>query len=358
MTSARIKLMQGGLKTLHTLKVHTVMRPFSEGLGMIVTLHRVRPTAERIDALGAYPEFDPNGLLEITPEFLDEALKALKLSGLSIVSFDEMIDAVRSTSLRKGRVAAITFDDGYIDNQQHALPVLEAHNAPAMIYMPSDYPQGRGELWWVAIEQIIRRTESLLFPHVPEKGPQQTRTSEEKLSFYLELYWHLRAVDQDHQRSLVREMCADQGFDMFDLCRQLIVDEPGLKQLHAHPLISIGAHTMSHRAIAALSPDDALAEMSGGADWLEGALGARPKHFAFPYGDSGSAGPRDFALAQQAGFESAVTTRKGMIYREHRDSLFGLPRVSLNGNFQDRRYLEVFASGAPFLLANRLRKVA
>jgi hypothetical protein len=52
-----------------------------------------------------------------------------------------------------------------------------------------------------------------------------------------------------------------------------------------------------------------------------------------------------------------VTTRPGMIFSGHRDHLTALPRVSVNGNWQDIGYFEVLLSGAPFALWNRGRRV-
>lgn len=350
--------MKGALGTMHALGVHTVMRPLSEGTGMIFTMHRVRPQAELDAQLGAFPAFNPNGLLEITPDFLDAALHFLTAKGLAILSLDEALEALNNPHIRKGRFAVLTFDDGYIDNRDHALPVLEAHKAPAMMYMPSSYPQGEGELWWVALEEMIRSADKLTRPDQPEKGPQSVATAEQKTAFYLDVYWALRALSQDEQRACVNWMAQQQGYDMGALCARLVLNTAQFKALAQHPLMSIGAHTVTHRAIARLSPEEAMREMVEGADWLEETLGERPKHFAFPYGDPGSAGPRDYALAKDAGFESAVTTRKGMLFDKHRDHLFALPRISLNGDYQAERYLELFTSGAPFLLANRFKKVA
>jgi peptidoglycan/xylan/chitin deacetylase (PgdA/CDA1 family) len=358
MASTRVTLMKGALQTMHALNIHSMMRPLSEGLGMILTLHRVRPAGELEAELGAYPSFNPNGLLEVTPDFLDATLDALKAQGLAIISLDEAVEAIKNPAIRDSRFAVLTFDDGYIDNRDHALPVLEAHQAPAMLYMPSSYPQGQGELWWVALEEMIRAADRLVRPDQKESGPQPIESAEQKLAFYLDFYWSLRAMDQDTQRACIREMAEAENYDLDALCRRLILSTPDFKTLSTHPLITIGAHTVTHRAIARLSADDAMREMVEGTNWLEITLGERPKHFAFPYGDPGSAGTRDYDLARQAGFETAVTTRKGMIYAEHADHLFGLPRVSLNGDYQQQRYIELFASGAPFLLANRFKKVA
>lgn len=358
MALTRVTIMKSALSAMHAMGVHTMLRPLSQGIGMILTLHRVRPAALLERELGHHPQFSPNALLEITPEFLDVALQSIKDQDLPIISMDEAVEVLKKSPGRKGRFVVLTFDDGYKDNRDHALPVLEAHNAPGLIYMPSDYPQGRGELWWVALEEIIRNASSIVRPDQPERGAEPTETSEQKLTLFLNYYWALRAMSQDGQRANIRDLAASQSYDLYDLCQRLILSTPELQSLNQHPLITIGAHTVTHRAIARLSPQEAMAEMVDGADWLEACLGARPAHFSFPYGDAGSAGPRDFALAQQAGFASAVTTRKGMLYPEHRGHMFGLPRVSMNGQYQEARYVELFASGAPFLLANRFRKVA
>jgi peptidoglycan/xylan/chitin deacetylase (PgdA/CDA1 family) len=62
-------------------------------------------------------------------------------------------------------------------------------------------------------------------------------------------------------------------------------------------------------------------------------------------------------LAQCLGFKTAVTTRPGVLYPEHREYLTALPRVSLNGQFQALRFIDVFLSGAPFALWNRFKRV-
>ena len=66
---------------------------------------------------------------------------------------------------------------------------------------------------------------------------------------------------------------------------------------------------------------------------------------------------REFRLARELGFATAVTTRKGLIFDAHEDHLTALPRLSLSGDYQKPRYVEVLLSGAPFLLFNGLRRV-
>jgi peptidoglycan/xylan/chitin deacetylase (PgdA/CDA1 family) len=81
------------------------------------------------------------------------------------------------------------------------------------------------------------------------------------------------------------------------------------------------------------------------------------RFLAYPYGDASSASPRDFRLVADAGYEAAVTTRKGLIFSGHRDHLTALPRLCLAGHFQKLRYVDVLLSGSAFALWNGFRQV-
>ena len=68
-------------------------------------------------------------------------------------------------------------------------------------------------------------------------------------------------------------------------------------------------------------------------------------------------GPREFRIATELGFKTAVTTRPGVIFRRHAEHLTALPRISLNGDFQRPRYAKVLISGAATGLWNGFRPV-
>ena len=82
MASLRKTIIRGGLETLYFSGLHHLMRPLVGGVGVILTLHHVRPA--RPDA------FQPNRLLEVTPEFLEGLLRRLKHMRVDVVSLDEM----------------------------------------------------------------------------------------------------------------------------------------------------------------------------------------------------------------------------------------------------------------------------
>jgi peptidoglycan/xylan/chitin deacetylase (PgdA/CDA1 family) len=130
-----------------------------------------------------------------------------------------------------------------------------------------------------------------------------------------------------------------------------------LKAFALDPLVTIGAHSITHCNLALQSEATAKEELSLSRARIEDALQHPVVHLAYPYGDKHAAGAREFALAAGCGYKTAVTTRPGMVFPESRRHLTALPRVSLNGNYQDARILPVLTSGAATAMWNGFRRV-
>jgi peptidoglycan/xylan/chitin deacetylase (PgdA/CDA1 family) len=345
--SLKNKALRAGLTALRRSGAHRLLEPFARGAGLIYMLHRVKP-AETAD-------FAPNAILEVTPEFLDQVIAQTRDAGLDIVTLDEA--AQRLAESAPGRFACFTFDDGYRDNAEHALPVFQAHDAPFTVYVPTDFPDGRGEFWWVALEEAIAASDAVSVVWREGAETYECAAPQGKWAAFESIYWRLRTLPEDEARAHVRKLAADARVDMQTMCRDLVMDWDALRLFASDPLVTIGAHTAGHYAVAKLDADRAEREMRESRDRIERELGARPRHFSFPYGDPSSAGARDFAMARKLGFTTAVTTRKGMLHPGHRDHLTALPRVSLNGDFQSLDYTALYLGGAPFALLNRFRQV-
>jgi peptidoglycan/xylan/chitin deacetylase (PgdA/CDA1 family) len=105
--------------------------------------------------------------------------------------------------------------------------------------------------------------------------------------------------------------------------------------------------------------DEAAArqEIAASKSVIEERLGRPVRHFAYPVGDPTSAGAREFRLAREAGFATAVTTRPGHVFPGHVAHLHALPRVSVNGLFQSEAAMRSLLSGVPFLMFNRGRRI-
>ena len=149
---SRKRIIRAGLETLYFSGAHLAMKPFVGGVGVILTLHHVRP--RRPDA------FQPNRLLEVSPGFFSRVIAKLRRSGLDLVSLDEMYRRLTERDFQR-RFACITFDDGYRDLMQWAYPVLRKHDVPFALYIPTSFPDRIGELWWLALERVIAENQRI-----------------------------------------------------------------------------------------------------------------------------------------------------------------------------------------------------
>ena len=347
MGALRPTLIRGGLESLYFSGAHHWLTPLFGGVGAILTLHHVRPPRRG--------RFQPNRLLEVTPDFFNRVIKYLRRSGVDLVSLDELHRRLVERDFSR-RFICLTFDDGYRDTLQIAYPMLKAEGIPFAVYVATNFPDRLGELWWLALEAVIANNDRI---GLAVDGRNQTfdcATVTEKHALYDELYWWLRALPTEAElRHVIRNLAACYCVDIAAFCKTLCMSWQELAELAADPLVTIGAHTVTHPMLAKLPEKNVRSEIDLSRSVIEAALDKRPAHFAFPVGDRTSAGPREFAIAAELGFKTAVTTHPGVLFPGHRDRLTALPRISLNGEYQRMRYVRVLLSGSATAVWNGFR---
>ena len=87
-------------------------------------------------------------------------LAHLRSRNIDIVTMDEVHQRLVERDFSR-RFACFTLDDGYRDNRDFALPVMREFDAPFTVYVTSDFAEGSGRLWWVALERVIARSASI-----------------------------------------------------------------------------------------------------------------------------------------------------------------------------------------------------
>ena len=310
--------------------------------------HHVRPAPNEA--------FQPNNLLEITPDFLDEVLRLLRRLDYDIVSLAEAVRRMRAADHRR-RFAVLTFDDGYRDNALHAAPILARHQAPYTVFVTPGFAERTARLWWVELEVAIRRSQRIELKIGGDMLRLPCTSIAEKRLAWTAIYSRLRLGSEDQLGSAMDRLCDRAGIDRPGLVASLCLDWPEMRRLAADPLADFGAHTLTHPRLAKLPEAAQRREVETSRSVIEAELGRPVRHLAYPIGDRTSAGPREFATAQDLGFDAAVTTRPGVLFAEHAHHLTALPRLSINGLWQRSRHVEVLLSGAAYALWNRGRRV-
>lgn len=339
---------KAALAALHYSGATRLLRPYTSGVGAILMLHHVLP--------GKPAGFAPNQLLQITPEFLDEVIREVRRQGYDTVSMSEAHARLTGVVEATRPFVAFTFDDGYRDNRDHALPVLKRHGVPMTVYAASEFADHRGFLWWTVLERVIARRQFIAVHLAGRLETFRCASDTDRQATFDRIYWHLRAMPETEARALVVRLATEAGIDPLEPCRELAMTWNELREFAAEPLVTIGAHTQSHMALAKLSAAECHAEIVGSIRRTEQELGRPCRHFCYPYGGADSAGDREFDIVSRLGLETGVTTRKGILGSRH--SLSALPRLSLNGLYQSPAYFKALLSGLPFALMNALPRPA
>jgi peptidoglycan/xylan/chitin deacetylase (PgdA/CDA1 family) len=222
-----------------------------------------------------------------------------------------LLDAVRG--LRQGklppRAACITFDDGYADNAEIALPILQKHSIPATFFVSTGFLDG-GRMWNDTVIELIRRApgDALDLTQIGlgqfEIGmlPQRRQAINNVLDA-------LKYLPLESRRSLVEEMCA---LIPVIPSRNLMMTSDQVRLLH-NAGMEIGGHTVNHPILARMENNAAAyAEIANGKDILESIIHAPVRLFAYPNGKPGRDYMADHAkMVREIGFDAAVSTARG-----------------------------------------------
>jgi peptidoglycan/xylan/chitin deacetylase (PgdA/CDA1 family) len=256
--------------------------------------------------------------LAVTPTNFAAQLDVLRDQG-AVRHLDELLAASPTARVRARRPQfAITFDDGYVDNLDTALPLLEAADTPATVFIAPGL-LGRSWYWWDVLAALALGS---------DLDPTRVLGAAEEVGIVDRGggATDARAVhDLVHGRLILRHVDAIEA-DLARLATALGVELPvpdgrpmteaELTTLAAHPLIDIGVHTMTHPRLPDLTAAEARIEMHECAHRLDELVGARRWVLAYPYG---STSPEVVNVADGLGFDHAVTTESRWLHRRGED---------------------------------------
>jgi peptidoglycan/xylan/chitin deacetylase (PgdA/CDA1 family) len=333
-------VIQSGLEVIALSGVSRIL-PSHAGRGVIFALHHVRP--ER-----TY-DYEPNGLLSVTPEFLEEAIKVAIDSGLTPVHVHTLPDHLRGSSSTE-KFVCFTLDDGYRDNVEFAAPIFRKHKVPYTIFVTAGFVDRSRTMWWETAEVLTRVLPQCRFALGTGTATLKMNTSRQKMAAFERLSDLVRTTDEDEAVRIIDQTARANGIDPEAIVDELSLDGSELRELAQDPLAHIGAHTATHVNLKRVSAERLEAELQISVSAVEQYTARPPKAFAYPYGLPYAVGDREINAARSAGFSVAVTTQPGVLSTRSLEKLASLNRVSLNGNFQKRRYVKALISGIPFAL--------
>ncbi len=323
-------------------------RPVYGGAGSILALHRVVPETQR-------SRLSVNRALEITPEDLEKIIKLLKRKGYDFVAMDDVLKRLQSRDGR--RFIAFTLDDGYRDNAEHALPVFERHNVPFTVYVTKAFSEHRDCLWWFSLEKALVKRDRLEFADRGEKQAFDLTDDKSRLVVFESLARGIRSLGRSERDEFLCALFDGVNVDPLRATRELILNEDELRRLAQHRLVTIGAHTVHHLTSNVLDEAELRAEFRESTEWAQQLCGREVRHLAYPFGGRNAVGAREFRVARECGFATAVTTRFANVFRPHAQNPWSLPRLEISGNYRAEVFTERSVSGLLPAIRNRWRRV-
>lgn len=236
-----------------------------------------------------------------------------------------LIDAVRhlKAGTLPSRAACITFDDGYADNAEVALPILRKHGVSATFFVATGFLDG-GRMWNDTVIELVRRTAAdAIDASSLGLGLHPTATVEQRQQAISALIGQLKYLSFDDRAAQVDRLC-DLG--KTELPSNLMMASTQVRELRQAGM-DIGGHTVLHPILAKLPTAQARDEIVRGKEMLQEIIGESVRLFAYPNGKPDSDYKAEHvAMVKELGFEGAVSTSWGG--QKKNDDLFQLPRFT------------------------------
>lgn len=240
----------------------------------------------------------------------------------NMLSLSEAISLLRQGRL-PSRAACITFDDGYADTATVAYPILAELEIPMTIFVASGSLEG-GIMWNDALLESVRRHSSSTLDLRDIGLPCYsigTKTTRQQAAY--DLMAQCKYLDMNQRQDVTNYLAR---MVPTALPETLMMTHTQIKDL-ADEGVEIGGHTINHPILTRLSPTQAQAEITEGKTALEAITRQPVRMFAYPNGQAGvDYNDSHIRMVQEAGFEAAVTTDRGVSDRQ--TDPFQLPRFT------------------------------
>lgn len=220
---------------------------------------------------------------------------------------------------RGGPLAAITFDDGYVDNLEKALPVLASLELPATVFVTTGPVRRQEPFWWDELAHLVLSDSRLgdyrqwIGPHAQPMRLSTSRGGRQR-AYELMHRW-LKPLDYGRRRALlaqIRRTVAVPADSAAEPARPMTPAE--LRRLAASPWIQIGSHTVDHLVLAAQPLDEQRRQIEQSLADLRQWLGQDVELLSYPFGTAEDVGPAAPHLARSAGIRTAFMNHAGPVW--------------------------------------------
>jgi peptidoglycan/xylan/chitin deacetylase (PgdA/CDA1 family) len=284
-------------------------------LGTIYMLHRCSP----INRENLYW----NEHMKVSPEFLRNFLLD-QSKAHEFISLDTLSELQKSGKRLKKPFMIMTFDDGYRDNYEYALPIFDKMHIPFTVYVTNSFPDKKAFLWWYMLGHILQKNDCLVLSNGDKF---MCNTKDKKEETFLQLRTLILKLNQEKLEEEFNTLFCNYIFDYTSYNEKLCLSWDMIQEMSNTRYSTIGAHTMNHKTLNQLTDTELEYEVLYGKKVLEEKIGKPVNHFAYPFGTSNEIGIREINFVRKCGFDTACYASGGDINKKHINNPCELPRV-------------------------------
>ena len=276
---------------------------------IILTFHRVLPERDSLQ---------PS--IITGQEFADVVKYVSKI--FHVISLSQLVHSIKNDEIRRGTVV-FTFDDGYADNCEIAMPILKQYGCVGTFFVSTGYLDG-GQMWNDIIVDVIRQAQvpELDFSEL-DLGKINVSTTENKIKAIGSIIEKIKHLDPDEREKVVNRMVK---LAQASIRYELMMTTSQVKTMHESGM-EIGAHTVSHPILSSTTAERGKQEIVESKQALEAIIDSKVTLFAYPNGKPGvDYNQYHINVLNEAGFLGAVSTEVNLI--DVKSDVFQMPRFT------------------------------
>ncbi|MBD3318019.1 MAG: polysaccharide deacetylase family protein [Chitinivibrionales bacterium] len=264
-----------------------------------------------------YHSIDTTGsLLSTSPRVFSNHMLHLKRHGYTTLTFGDLVDRLSAKTLMPPKLAVITFDDGYRNNREIALPILKRYGFTATFFVVTD-AVGKRASW-------IERDFSTVLGWAREGG-HTGRLSENHRKIFKSRNAYLASLDKTALRKELEKLVLVGHFPLMSFSELSILSSHGFE---------IGAHSHTHPFLAELTENDVYKEARRSKEMLQNRLRPPVTSFCYP---SGNYSTNVAHIVATLGYSGACTTERSSVSPSNHN-IYALPRLLMHDSYDAHKF--------------------
>jgi peptidoglycan/xylan/chitin deacetylase (PgdA/CDA1 family) len=272
-------------------------------------------------------EQDPQQL-SVTPANFFEHVTMIRKTYTPVL-IEEFADLLIHGKELPKKTVILSFDDGYADNLNEALPILESNGSQALFYIATNLINSNKEFWWDELERILLAkqfaVEKIELKSAQRNVVLKTSTFEQRRNSYESLHPILKYASLAERDELISQLRTQAGLSVSGRATHRVMTKEEIQRLANSTSAVIGAHSHRHPALSILSSQEQQEEISISKNILQEITGKSIDHFSYPFGSKKDYNQETVRICGQIGFKMVAANYYGQVHRW--TDRFQLPRI-------------------------------